>query len=90
MDGFDLKVNDIMGLDNKKILSVGKDISLVTIDLIGKLRSGEEIITLYYGKDVKEEEAAALQGIIQDKYPDCDVEIHYGGQPIYYYYIALE
>lgn len=90
MDGFELKVNDIMGLDNKKILSVGKDISLVTIDLIGKLRSGEEIITLYYGKDVKEEEAAALQGIIQDKYPDCDVEIHYGGQPIYYYYIALE
>ncbi|MBE7087113.1 MAG: DAK2 domain-containing protein [Clostridiales bacterium] len=90
MDGFDLKVNDIMGLDNKKILSVGKDIALVTLDLIGKLRSGEEIITLYYGNDVKEDEAAALQGIIQDKYPDCDVEIHYGGQPIYYYYISLE
>lgn len=90
MDGFELKVNDIMGLDNKKILSVGKDVQSVAIDLIEKLRSGEEIITLYYGKDVKEEEAAALQGIIQDKYPECDVEIHRGGQPIYYYYIALE
>lgn len=90
MDGFELKVNDIMGLDNKKILSVGKDVQSVAIDLIEKLRSGEEIITLYYGKDVKEEEAAALQGIIQDKYPECDVEIHCGGQPIYYYYIALE
>ncbi len=90
MDGFELKVNDIMGLDNKKILSVGKDVALVAIDLIGKLRSNEEIITLYYGKDVSEEEATMLQNVIQSKYPDCDVELHFGGQPIYYYYIALE
>ena len=88
--GFDLKIGDIMGLDNKKILAKGKDVSEVTIDLIEKLRSDEEIITLYYGQDVKEEEAEALQAVIQERYPDCDVEIHYGGQPIYYYYIALE
>ena len=88
--GFDLKVGDIMGLDNKKILATGKDISQVTIDLIDKLRSVEEIITLYYGQDVKEEEAEAVRQAVQDKYPDCDVELHYGGQPIYYYYIALE
>lgn len=88
--GFDLKVGDVMGLDAKKILTAGKDISEVTLNLIEKLRSNEEIITLYYGQDVKEEEAAALQQTIADKYPDCDVEMHRGGQPIYYYLIALE
>ncbi len=88
--GFDLKVGDIMGLDNKKILSTGKDVGEVTLSLIEKLRSDEEMITLYYGKDVKEEEAEALAEIIAERYPECDVEIHYGGQPIYYYYIALE
>ena len=88
--GFDLKVGDIMGLDNKKILAKGNDVTQVTIDLIERLRSGEEIITLYYGQDVKEEDAIALQEALMEKYPECDVEIHYGGQPIYYYYIALE
>ena len=88
--GFDLKVGDIMGLDNKKILAKGNDVTQVTIDLIERLRSGEEIITLYYGQDVKEEDAMALQEALMERYPECDVEIHYGGQPIYYYYIALE
>ncbi len=90
LDGFDLKIGDIIGLDNKKILATGKNISQVTLDLIEKLRSGEELITLYYGQDVKEEDAIELQNKIQETYPDCDVEIQYGGQPIYYYYIALE
>ena len=88
--GFELKVGDIMGLDNKKILATGNDIGLVTIELIEKLRSDEEIITLYYGQDVKESDAEELRDIVAEKYPDCDVELHYGGQPIYYYYIALE
>ncbi len=90
IDGFELKVGDVIGLDNKKILAKGKDISLVTLDLIEKMRSGEEIITLYYGQDVREEEAEALAKIVGEKYPECEVDIHYGGQPIYYYYIALE
>ncbi len=88
--GFDLKVGDIMGLDNKKILSVGKDVTEVTIELIEKLRSSEEIITLYFGQEVSEEDAMALQERLSEKFPDCDVEIHRGGQPIYYYFIALE
>ncbi len=88
--GFELKIGDIMGLDNKKILATGKDVSQVTIELIEKLRSIEEIITLYYGQDVTKEEAEALQAAVAEKYPECDVELHYGGQPIYYYYIALE
>jgi dihydroxyacetone kinase-like predicted kinase len=79
-----------MGLDNKKILAKGDSVNDVAIALIEKLRKDEEIITLYYGQDVSEEDAEALQAAITEKYPDCDVEIHYGGQPIYYYYIALE
>ncbi len=90
MDGFELKIGDIMGLDNKKILAIGKDVSEVTIDLIEKLRSGEEIITLYYGKDVKEKDAELLAEVVREKFPECDVEVHFGGQPIYYYYVALE
>lgn len=90
VDGFELKVGDIMGLDSKKILTAGKDISEVTLELIGKLRSGEEIITLYYGQEVTESDAEALADRIREAYPDCDVEVHNGGQPIYYYYIALE
>ncbi len=90
VDGFSLEEGDIIGLDNKKILAKGNDVGAVTIDLIEELRSGEEIITLYYGKEVSEEDALNLQKLIQEKYPDCDVEVHNGGQPIYYYYIALE
>jgi DAK2 domain fusion protein YloV len=90
MNGFDLKVGDIMGLDSKKILACGNDVETVVINLIEKLRNDEDIITLYYGQEVKEEDALHLQAILEEKYPDCDIEVHFGGQPIYYYYIALE
>ena len=90
VNGFDLKVGNVIGLDNKKILAKGEEVGEVVVSLIEKLRSGEEIITLYYGKDVKEEEAQKIKEILIERYPDCDIEIHYGGQPIYYYYIALE
>ena len=90
VDGFDLKIGTIMGLDSKKILCTGKDLSLVALELIEKMRGNEEMITLYYGKDVPESDAEALKEIIEEKYPSCDVDIHYGGQPIYYYYISLE
>ncbi len=90
LNGFDLKIGDIMGLDNKKILSVGSDVSEVTIELIERLRTNEEIITLYYGQEVSEEDAMQLQEKLSEKFPDCDIDIHRGGQPIYYYFIALE
>ena len=91
IDGFSLQEGDIIGLDNKKILAKGDNIADVVIKLVEKLKSmSDEIITLYYGEDVKEEDAAELQTVLQEKYPDCDVEINYGGQPIYYYLIALE
>lgn len=90
IDGFDLKVGDIIGLDNKKILATGKEVSEVAIELIEQMRRDEEIITLYYGQDVTEDDANALSETIMEKYPDCDVQVLQGGQPIYYYYISLE
>lgn len=90
VNGFDLKVGDVIGLDNKKILAQGKSVSEVALALIEKMRSDESMITLYYGCDIKEEDAKALKNIIAEKYPDCDVDVHFGGQPIYYYYVALE
>ena len=91
VDGFSLNKGDIIGLDNKKILAHGKDIATVTAKLIDKLRDqSHSLINLYYGSDVTEEEATALQAKIQETYPDLDVELFFGGQAIYYYIVSLE
>lgn len=91
IDGFELNEGDIIGLDNKKILAKGTDVNQVVVDLIARLKSiSDEIVTLYYGEDVVEEDALRLQTQLQEIYPDCDIEVNYGGQPIYYYFIALE
>ena len=91
VDGFSLTKGDIIALDNKKILAKGKDLSKVTGDLIEKLRyNAHSLVNLYYGSDVTEEEAAALQATLAARYPELDVELFYGGQPIYYYIVSLE
>ena len=91
VDGFDLKEGDIIGLDNKKILAKGDGINQVTLDLIASLESStDEVITLYYGEVVEEAQAEELQAMVAEAYPNCDVELQYGGQPIYYYFISLE
>lgn len=91
VDGYTLTKGDIIGLDNKKILAKGKDIDTVTGVLIDKLHdAAHSLINLYYGSDVTEEQAIALQENLQERYPDMDVEIFYGGQPIYYYIVSLE
>lgn len=91
VNGFDLKEGDIIGLDDKKILAKGDNVDDTLVALIGKLKeNSHEIITLYYGKDVKEEEAEAIAAKVSEQFPDCDVDFHYGGQPIYYYLVSLE
>ncbi len=91
VDGFSLSQGDIIGLDNKKILAKGNDIAKVTCDLVEKLyHPSNSLINLYYGADVAEEEALNLQEMLQEKYPDLDVELFFGGQPIYYYIVSLE
>lgn len=91
MNGFKLKEGDIIGLDNKRILAKGKTIEETTISLIKALKNDDhEMITLYYGEGVTEEDAAALAARLSEEYPDCDVDFHFGGQPVYYYMVSLE
>jgi hypothetical protein len=88
---FHINEGDYIGLDDKKILSKGTDMDDVVLALLAKMKEdAHEVITLYYGKDVSEENATALKEKVEEKYPDCDVDIHYGGQPVYYYILALE
>ncbi len=91
MNGFKLKEGDIIGLDNKRILAKGENIDETTLKLVKALKNDEhEMITLYYGKEVTEEDAQALSEKLAEEYPDCDVDFHFGGQPVYYYMVSLE
>ncbi len=91
MDGFDLEVGDIMGLDNKGILAKGTLVKDTTMQLIEKLVSDDTVnITLFYGKDVVEEDANDLASALEEKYPDCDINMIKGEQPVYYYIISIE
>ncbi len=91
MNGFKLKEGDIIGLDNKRILAKGENIDETTLKLIKALKNDEhEMITLYYGEGVTEESAEALAAKVSETYPDCDVDFHFGGQPVYYYMVSLE
>lgn len=91
MNGFKLKEGDIIGLDNKRILAKGVNIEETTEKLVKALKNPDhEMITLYYGEGVKEEDAEALATKLSEVYPDCDVDFHFGGQPVYYYMVSLE
>ena len=91
VDGFDLAVGEIIGLDDKAILAKGGMVSTTTIDLIEKMMDDNIMnITLFYGEDIKEEDANALQEKLAEKFPECEVTVAMGGQPIYYYLISLE
>ncbi len=87
-----IKENDIMGIGDKSILAVGETIFDTTIEMVEEMMKDSdcELISIYYGSDVDEEDAENLQEAIEEKFPDCDVELQYGGQPIYYYVISAE
>ena len=91
LNGFSIKEGDIIGLDDKKILAKSKNIDETVMKLIAHMKEeSHQVITLYYGEDVKEEEAEALCNAVAAQYPDCDVDYHSGGQPVYYYLLSLE
>lgn len=86
-----IHAGDIMGVGDHSILAVGRDIDAVADETVALMVDEEtELISIYYGEDMKEEEANVLRDSLADKYPDCDVELNYGGQPIYYYIISAE
>lgn len=91
IDDKTIKQGDIMGIGDKTILSVGQNIQDVTKDMIEQLAGDDaELISIYYGSDVTEEDANALAEAVEAVYPDVDVEVNYGGQPIYYYILSVE
>ena len=91
LDGKVIKENDIMGIGDQGIVAVGQDIADTTVEMVSELVDDEsELISIYYGADVSEEDAEAIAARVNELYPDLDVEVNYGGQPIYYYLISIE
>ncbi len=86
-----IKQGDYMGMGDSAILSVGKDMQDVVKDMVSQLVEEESaIISVYYGQEIEEAAAQALGEELGEQYPQCEVEVHYGGQPIYYYLISVE
>lgn len=91
IDDKTIQAGDIMGVGDHSILAVGKDILPVAEETVALMVDEEtELISIYYGEDISEDEASVLRDKIEEKYPECDVELNYGGQPIYYYIISAE
>ena len=91
VDGFDLSVGEIIGLDDKAILAKGNDVQKTTEDLVSKLVDENSVnITLFYGEDINEEDAEKLKISLEEKYTECEVTVIYGGQPVYYYIVSVE
>lgn len=91
IDDKEIHEGDIMGIGDSGILAVGKDLEETTKELIANLVDEDsELISIYYGEEVSEEEAEKFAGEMEELYPDVDVDIQFGGQPIYYYVLAVE
>ncbi|MDD3340247.1 MAG: DAK2 domain-containing protein [Lachnospiraceae bacterium] len=91
IDDKEIHEGDIMGIGDHGILAVGKDIIGVTKEMLTELVDEEsELISVYYGEEFSQDEAEALGADLEKLYPDCDVEINYGGQPIYYCVVSVE
>lgn len=90
-NGTKINKDDIIGLSEKDILVSGKDINKVSFELVEKLNNEDaSIITVFYGEEVAEDKAEELRGLLEDKYEDMDIELIYGGQPLYYYIFSIE
>ena len=91
LDGFKISEGDYIGLDSKKIVSKADSVDKAVTDLVEKIKDDDnEVITLYYGQDVKESDANALVEKLEKRFDDCEVVCYNGGQPHYYYMVAVE
>ena len=91
IDDKEIHEGDIMGIGDHGILAVGSEIRKTTLEMLEQLVDEDsELISVYYGEEVKEEDANELIEQIEELYPDADVDAHFGGQPIYYYVLAVE
>ena len=91
IDGMEITEGDIMGIGDGGMLAVGKDVEEVALKTLRAMIDEEsELISIYYGEDIKEEEAKILYAKAQEEFAGCEIELHNGGQPIYYYMISVE
>ncbi len=91
IDDKEIKQGDYMGIGDAGILSVGGDVADVTYRMVQEMMNDDlELISIYYGEEVTEEAAESLKARIEKAFPSCDIELQYGGQPIYYYIISAE
>ena len=91
IDGKVIKQNDFMGIGDKEILSVGTDLKATTLEMIDAMVDEDSaIVSIYYGAESNEADAEAIGAVIGAKYPDVEIEVNNGGQPIYYYVISVE
>lgn len=91
IDDYEIREGDYMGIGDEGILSVGQVIENVVLGMVAKMMNDDmELISIYYGQDTTEGDAQALKAMVEEKYPSCDVELQYGGQPIYYYIVSVE
>jgi len=91
IDGFEIHENDIMAIGDSGMLTVGKEIGPTVLDALSKIVDEDtELITLYYGADVTAEEAEALKEKAEEAFPDAEIELNEGGQPVYYYFVSAE
>ena len=91
IDDKEIKQDDFMGIGDSGILSVGQNLEPTVMDMMKQLVDEDSaIVSIYYGEDTKEEDANALGEKIGEAFPDVEIEVHYGGQPIYYYIVSVE
>lgn len=91
INGIAIKVDDIMGIDDDGIKKVGQNVEKVTLELLEEMVDEDsELISIYYGEDTTKEQAEALLEKVEEAYGDCDVQLEYGGQPIYYFLLSVE
>lgn len=91
IDDIEIKEHDFMGIGDQGILSAGKDMQSVIMEMVEKMVDEDSsIISIYYGSDVDEDEANELSKQLEEKFSDCELEVYSGGQPIYYYFISVE
>lgn len=91
IDGKEIKQDDYMGIGDKEILAVGQDLEATVMELFAHLIDEDSaVVSIYYGADISEEAAEAIGAKVEENYPDVEVEVHYGGQPIYYYVVSVE
>ena len=90
-DNREIHSGDIMGLLDNKLTYLGHDVREVALHMADEMVNEDAaLVTVYYGSDVSEEDARQLTDEIAEKYPECDVAMQFGGQPLYYYLIAVE